>query len=125
MKNRFLTIKHRVWGEIGLEIEGTHIHFLCNWPFDLNTGEWIQISNTFALKDYISKVQRLSKQKKVTIQGIQSGYLCLKRIARGEIEFNLSVQRNSVSQETFAYKMQVSRKALLPANGEGRVFFEV
>lgn len=125
MKTRFLTVKHRVWGEIGLESEGERVHFFCNWPFDLNTNEWIQLRNTFPLKDYLSKVRRLPKQKKVTIRGSRSGHLSFIVRSRGRIEFDLAVKTNEVSQESFSYVMTASPKDLLPTqHGGGKTLLE-
>lgn len=111
---------------MGLEVDEQHVRFFCNWPFDLKTGEWIQISNTFSLKEYLSKVRRLPKDKKVTIRGIRSGHLSFRMLPKGRIEFDVWANQNAVSKEGLLnYPITASPKDLLPGqNGEGKILLE-
>ena len=113
MNKRFFVHKHKVDGEISLEIDGQHVKISCRWPFDLSTDEWIWISNTFRLEDYTSKVRRLPEGRKVTIRGIQSGQLSFEMRPSGEIMFDI-VGAGDPRGQRLIFPISAAPKDLLP-----------
>lgn len=48
MTNTILRHQHQVEGEISLTRENGTVRFVCHWPFDLDTGEFIDFTNSFS-----------------------------------------------------------------------------
>ncbi len=62
-------------GNFVIELRRDEVVVRCHWPFDLETEEWIDITNSFARDDYAHWVDDLSRQDTARVNGVRGGFL--------------------------------------------------
>lgn len=107
----FYQWNHPTTGTLTLGSDGTTVRLSCHLPFDVQTNEWIDVSNSFALRDYCSMIRKLSKRP-VHIQW-NGSELTLKVIGKGLVEVSVSETTGS-QREEYALQIPGNRSMLLP-----------
>jgi hypothetical protein len=116
MKNQsFLTLRHPVQGQIRFAVERDCVRVDIHWPFDVSTGEWIDVSNEFPLRRYRSGIARLAKVKKTTIRALEFGSLALTRESSRKILLNI-IDSNRFLRTAFQFPVNVTPAELLPSD---------
>ncbi len=114
MKTKFFIQKHREDGELYFEVNSNYVRFYCRWPFDLSTDEWIYISNTFALEEYLKEVPRLSQIGKVTLPGIESGEITFKIAPNGKIKLSVIDAKKVSPPQLVDFTLEATTDDLVP-----------
>lgn len=86
----FMVYKHPEEGEMSLTLAKHTVQFCCRWPFDLHTGEWIDIQNSFDRDAYTHGVAALQKNDSVTIKGKDAGYIKFSVLPGNKIKLDVA-----------------------------------
>ena len=113
----FLEYRHPVDGVMSLSVVGDLVCFFCEWPFDLDTDEWIYITNDFDADAYTNEVSLLPEKGTVRIPGKQSGYMEFTVLTQEKLR--LDVEDSSRDRPPrFVYTLDLHPSDLLPDLGD-------
>jgi hypothetical protein len=79
--------KHPVDGFIRLSVNSNIVWLKCHWPFDLESDDWINITNEFRVEDYVQAVRDASEKGVGEAPGLQGGSI---EIAKTQDGFRLN-----------------------------------
>jgi hypothetical protein len=83
------TYKHQIDGIITLDRSGEEVQLRCHWPFDLESDEWIDISNRFPLAEYRQAIRDAASRGAGSVGGVNGGYLHIRKDDSGRPQLDI------------------------------------
>ena len=102
--------------DMRIELDSDKVNLYCRWPFDLLTDEWISISNTFFLRDYIAAVEKLNEGQVSIVRGFESGELGFRLVSSGRVALQMIDSAKSRPAE-FHTEVDADKEDLYPKRG--------